>query len=117
MSPNLGRARLLASDVDRFLAVDGALSHISPQTHEELDGEVKRLLSAAETVARSILIDNRAPLDAVAARLEEVETLEAPELAESLAGVVGRSAELDATWERGRHRYDADASGRSIPRD
>jgi cell division protease FtsH len=117
MSPNLGRARLLASDVDRFLAVDGSLSHISPQTHEELDEEVKRLLSAAESVARAILIDNRAPLDAVAARLEEVETLEGAELEESLAGVMRRSGELHATWEAGRHRYDADASGWSIPRD
>ena len=110
MSPNLGRARLLASDVDRFLAVDGALSHISPQTHEELDEEVRRLLSAAESVARSILIDNRAPLDAVAARLEEVETLEGAELEESLAVVMRRRGELHATWEAGRHSYDADAS-------
>ena len=76
-----------------------------------------RLLSAAESVARSILINNRGPLDAVAARLEEVEALEGAELEESLAGVVRRSGELHATWEAGRHHYDPDASGWSIPRD
>ncbi|MGH2817161.1 MAG: ATP-dependent zinc metalloprotease FtsH [Actinomycetota bacterium] len=117
MSPNLGRARLLASDVDRFLAGDGTLSHISPQKHEEFDEEVRRLLIAAESEARDILMENRARLDAVAAQLEEVETLEGAELEESLTGVVGKGDGFQATWRVDLARRDRDASGWSIPRD
>jgi cell division protease FtsH len=117
MSPNLGRARLLASDVDRFLAGDGTLSHISPQKHEDLDEEVRRLLIAAESEARDILTENRARLDAVAAQLEEVETLEGAELEESLTGVVGKGDGFQATWRVDLARRDRDASGWSIPRD
>jgi cell division protease FtsH len=117
MSPNLGRARLLASDVDRFLAGDGTLSHISSQTHEEFDEEVKRLLTAAESEARDILTENRARLDAVAARVEEVETLEGSELEEALANVVARGDDFQAMWTADPSRRDRDASGWSLPRD
>ncbi len=87
MSPSLGRARLLASDVDQYLGTDSGFSQISPQTHEFFDAEVARLVAAAETEASRILEANRAFLDEMAQRLEEVETLEGRALDEIMTKV------------------------------
>ena len=76
MSPALGRARLLASDIDQFLGNDSGFTHLSEQTHQEFDKEVRRLLNEGETEAIAILQENRAALDALAKKVEEVETVE-----------------------------------------
>jgi ATP-dependent Zn protease len=80
MSPSLGRARLLASDVDRFLGGDSGFAHLSEQTHEEFDGEIRRLLDEAEREALAILQENRATLDALAERVANDETIEGKDL-------------------------------------
>src|SRR5580700_189807 len=51
-------------------------------TQEVIDQEVSRLLSEAEDRARTLLSDNRPPLDAVVAALLEKETISGDELAE-----------------------------------
>ena len=76
MSPALGRARLLASDIDQFLGNDSGFTHLSEQTHQEFDQEVRRLLNEGETEAIAILEENRAALDTLAAKVEAVETVE-----------------------------------------
>ena len=76
MSPTLGRARLLASDVDQFLGSDSAFAHISEETHQEFDKEIRRLLHEGEVEAIAILEENRAALDALAKKVEDVETVE-----------------------------------------
>ena len=76
MSPALGRARLLASDIDQFLGNDSGFTHLSEQTHQEFDQEVRRLLNEGESEAIAILEENRAALDGLAAKVEEVETVE-----------------------------------------
>jgi cell division protease FtsH len=93
MSPRLGRARLLARDVDAFLDAEVPLAAISGHTHQELDGEVRRLLNEAERHATAVLITHRSVLDDVAGRLEVAETLEASEL-EPLLTVVQPEVEL-----------------------
>ena len=87
MSPLLGRARLLASDVDQFLGGSSGFAHLSEQTHEEFDSEIRRLLNEAENEAIRILENNREALDAMATKLEELETLEG-KLLDSLMAVV-----------------------------
>ncbi len=75
-SPALGRARLVASETDQFLNNDLGLSELSAGTHEAMDQEVERLLSAAEHDARGVLELNREHLDKMSARLQDEETLE-----------------------------------------
>jgi cell division protease FtsH len=76
MSPQLGRARLLASDIDQFLGNDSGFAHLSEETHQEFDKEVRRLLNEGEAEAIKILDENRAALDALAKKVESVETVE-----------------------------------------
>ena len=76
MSPALGRARLLLSDVDQYLGGDSAFSNLSSETHVEFDNEVRRLLAEAEKQARALLEANRPQLNEMAERLEVDETLE-----------------------------------------
>ena len=76
MSPALGRARLLASDIDQFLGNDSGFAHLSEETHQEFDKEVRRLLTEAEREAIKILEENREALDALAAKVESSETVE-----------------------------------------
>ncbi len=87
MSPALGRARLLASDVDQYLGGDSGFSNLSSQTHVEFDNEVRRLLAEAESQARRLLEANRDVLDEMSERLEVEETLEGAALAELLRDV------------------------------
>jgi cell division protease FtsH len=87
MSPALGRARLLASDIDAFLGGEASFAALGSQTHEEFDAEVRRLLAEAEAEARRILTEQRTVLDEMAAKLEEMETLEGKAL-EALVGAV-----------------------------
>jgi cell division protease FtsH len=48
---------------------------------EEIDGEVRKLISEAYDIAKRVLTENRDKLDAIAQRLIEVETLDAKEFA------------------------------------
>ena len=80
MSPALGRARLLLGDADQYLGGESAFANLSSQTHVEFDLEVRRLLAEAESQARKTLEANRALLEEMAARLEEMETIEGPPL-------------------------------------
>ena len=80
MSPALGRARLLLGDADQYLGGESAFANLSSQTHVEFDLEVRRLLAEAESQARKILEANRELLEEMAARLEEMETIEGPPL-------------------------------------
>ena len=93
MSPALGRARLLASDVDQYLGGDSAFSNLSQQTHVEFDNEVRRLLEEAETQAGKLLEANRELLNEMAERLEVDETLEGTAL-DGILKRVPRSEEL-----------------------
>ncbi len=57
--------------------VDG--SEFSQKVSEEIDGEVRRIISEAHEKARSILTTHKTAFDAIAARLVKVETLERKE--------------------------------------
>jgi len=74
MSP-LGLRAFLPSD-------PGEPRSFSEQMATQVDAEVDHLLVEAQNRARHVLLERRAILDALAARLLEVETMEAVELAE-----------------------------------
>ena len=50
------------------------------ETARVIDGEVKRIIDAAEATAHQILLDRRATLDTVSERLLEKEVIEGEEL-------------------------------------
>jgi cell division protease FtsH len=52
----------------------------SEKIAEEIDDEVRRIIEAAHTLARTIIRENRSKLDHLARRLMEVETMEGDEL-------------------------------------
>jgi cell division protease FtsH len=87
MSPALGRARLLVSDIDAFLGGDAGFASLGSETHEAFDAEVRRLLAEAETEAHRILSEQRTTLDEMAAKLEELETLEGKALEDLVSNV------------------------------
>ena len=87
MSPRLGRARLLASDIDQFLGGDSGFAHLSERTHEEFDQEVRRLLDEGEREAIRILEENRPALNALASKVENEETVEGKNLYGMLTAV------------------------------
>ena len=89
MSAQMGRRRLLAtSNGDGYLGADGdgtRLEAVSGQTMQEFDGEVKRLLEAAEHKAAEVLNFHREALERMAEALEVEETLEGSVLESFLA--------------------------------
>jgi cell division protease FtsH len=89
MSAQMGRRRLLAaSNGDGYLGADGdgtRLEAVSGQTMQEFDGEVKRLLEAAEHKAGEVLSHHRDALERMAEALEMEETLEGSTLEGFLA--------------------------------
>ena len=103
MSPTLGRARLLASDVDQFLGSDSAFAHISEETHQEFDHEIRRLLHEGEVEAMRILEENRSILDRLATWVNENETAEGKDLMKVLSEVPSNLERLS--------RVFGDASG------
>jgi cell division protease FtsH len=87
MSDKLGKARLLAPDADEFLDAEVPLGAVSGLTHQEVDAEIRASLAEAQRQATQILLTHQSTLDALATRLEEVETLEGEDLEELLAAV------------------------------
>jgi cell division protease FtsH len=87
MSERLGWLRFLAPDVDSFLDADVPLANISGMTHQEIDGEMKRIIEDARRDTFELLTNHRDVLDTLAARLEAEETLEGPDLESVLSAV------------------------------
>jgi cell division protease FtsH len=58
----------------------------SEEAAEEIDREVKRIVSTAYDRAKSVLIENRHKLESVAEALIEVETLDRAAFEELMAG-------------------------------
>jgi cell division protease FtsH len=116
MSPNLGRARLLASDIDQFLGNDSGFAHLSEKTHEEFDLEIRRLLHEGELEAIRILEENRSALEALARKVEDEETVEGANLYGMLTEVPADIKRLSKVFGEpqgnGRVMGDANASAR-----
>jgi cell division protease FtsH len=96
MSARLGRARLVSKNVDEFLDAEAALAAVSAATHEEVDDEIRRILSECERQATQRLSAHRATLDVLASTLEREETLEGAELESILAAIVPGEAPVPA---------------------
>ena len=103
MSPALGRSRLLASDVDQYLGADQSLAQLSETTRTQFDGEVRRLIDAAETEARRLLKSNIDYVKALAVKLQKDETVEGPALAGMLEGIPVDEARLAAPFSMNGH--------------
>jgi cell division protease FtsH len=80
MSAALGRLRLMSSSGGYLGEGTAIIEEVSDATLASFDDEVRRLLAAAEAQATATLEDNAELLEHLAARLEEVETLEGEEL-------------------------------------
>jgi cell division protease FtsH len=93
MSERLGRARLVAKNVDEFLDAEAALSAVSATTHQEVDEEIRRILGESEREASRILAQHRDSLDRLSIALETEESLEGAQLEELLA-TLSPNAEL-----------------------
>ena len=80
MSAALGRLRLMSTSGGYLGQGTAVIDDVSDATLAGFDDEVRRLLAAAEAQATATLEDNAELLEHLAARLEEVETLEGEEL-------------------------------------
>ncbi|MDP6934083.1 MAG: hypothetical protein QGG40_14255, partial [Myxococcota bacterium] len=77
MSEVVGPVHLVGERGSIFLGRDfGRTDDFSEETARAVDGEVKRILDAAYTLARTVLVDNRHILDNIAQVLLEKETLD-----------------------------------------
>jgi cell division protease FtsH len=87
MSEKIGPVSFDDDSGDVFLGRDFVTrKNYSERTAEEIDEEVKDLLSRLYHEARDLLVDNRESLDRIADALLERETLEAADLRRLLAG-------------------------------
>jgi len=84
MSDEVGMTRLFGPDSSAFLGDETPLADISAETKAAADAAIRRLIADAETEARVLLEHHRAVLDAFAATLAEVETLEGAALQQHL---------------------------------
>jgi cell division protease FtsH len=97
MSDELGPQQLGQKNGEPFLGRD--LAHqpnYSDRVAAQIDAEIRRLIDAAHTEAREILVANRKTLDRLAQALIEKETLDTPEVAEILAEVQVRPSRVAA---------------------
>ncbi|MDQ3915881.1 MAG: ATP-dependent zinc metalloprotease FtsH [Actinomycetota bacterium] len=115
MSPNLGRARLLASDAEVYLGGDTGLAQLSDPTHTAMDAEIGRILEAAEAEAARIIEANLDILHRMAAQLKELETLEGIALHKVLREVDEAKLQMDGVFSKtsGNGAKTAGAAGRA----
>jgi cell division protease FtsH len=92
MSEQLGRVRLAVSDAHGYLDAATELLPLATSTHEQVDGEVRRLVEEAFERAVRVLARHRSCLDTLIDRLLEQETVEGDALATLLSGVEAREA-------------------------
>jgi cell division protease FtsH len=87
MSDAIGPVSFDDDSGDVFLGRDFVTrKNYSEKTAEQIDGEVKRLLSELYQAAKRLLLENRVLLDRIAEALLERETLETADLARLLEG-------------------------------
>jgi ATP-dependent Zn protease len=104
----VGPLRMLGIDADAFLPGEAELSPLlSGAAVEALNREVRRLADAARQRATDLLVYHQGDLEALAARLVEMETVEGPELEGSLVAVGPEAALLPRS---GRKRGSAAAA-------
>jgi cell division protease FtsH len=85
MSDKLG-AIDYANERESFLGIQQGASHVSPETQEMIDHEVRRLVDDGYETAKRILTERRDDLDRLAKGLLEYETLTGDEIRKVLAG-------------------------------
>ena len=105
MSEKLGWLRYRDNQEEVFLGHSVARSqHVSEETAQLIDAEIRRLIEEAEGVARKILTDNLDELHQLASALLEYETLNGEEAKRAIRGEdIGRSEQRPAVGHA-RHR-------------
>ena len=104
------RRRLVAPATEDFLGEGSSIGHVSALTHQEMEGEVDRLLESAEEEATALLTRHREVLAALAERLEAEESIEGPDL-EAILALVRPEVSLFGGVVAERHRETAAAEG------
>ena len=114
MSSVLGLVRLMGSDADIYLGGESnTMSTAAPATLQEFDNEVREAVAMANQRAIRILTEHRSLLDALVARLLEVETLEGHELFDALqpAAPPSKSVPKNGATTKPRARRKAAPAG------
>ncbi len=85
MSDNLGNIDY-ANEQQTYLGPTSAGSHLGPETQEQIDIEVRKLVDEGYTTAKNILKKEKKKLDLLANGLLEYETLTGSEITQVLSG-------------------------------
>jgi ATP-dependent Zn protease len=104
MSDEIGMSRLYGADSSAFLGDETPLADIAPETKAAADAAIRRLITEAETEARVLLEHHRPLLDAFAATLAEVETLEGDPLQRHLDDLRSRMQPVGKATVRAQRR-------------
>jgi cell division protease FtsH len=95
MSDILGRVRYKGSDNSGYLGMGGQDGDYSEETRREIDQEVKRIISEAESLAIKVLTDNMHHLHNVTNALLEYESLSGKEVKQIIDGEEIRTYDSD----------------------
>jgi cell division protease FtsH len=86
MSEGIGPVRITAPDAEVFLGRDlAALQHVSPETLDKLDVEIRMLVEEGMRIARTRLQERRAQVELLADELDAYETVDGDRLVRLLA--------------------------------
>ena len=70
--------------------------NMSEETMRKVDGEIRKIIDQQYAVARKLLEDNRDKVEAMAAALLELETIDADQIADIMGGKPSLTLELDS---------------------
>jgi cell division protease FtsH len=115
MSEQIGPVRVL-NRYAGYLASETSIEGVSERTLQDLDDEVKRLITLAEDRATAVLRDHATQLKEMAARLQEAETLEETALQSFLESVQDRTELLRNGTSNGAATKTANTPSRTRPR-
>lgn len=89
MSDALGTMVYAGSEQDSFFG-NMSSKTVSEATQQKVDAEIRRILDEQYGLARKLLEDNRAKVEAMAAALMEYETIDADQINDIMAGITVR---------------------------
>lgn len=89
MSDALGTMVYAGSEQDSFFG-NMSSKTVSEATQQKVDAEIRRILDEQYGLARKLLEDNRAKVEAMAAALMEYETIDADQINDIMAGIAAR---------------------------
>ena len=111
MSDAMGTMVYTGSEQDSFF---GSMSSktVSEATQQKVDAEIRRILDEQYAIARKLLEDNRDKVEAMASALMELETIDADQINDIMAGLPVRAPK--PSQSKITPTKDADSSGPTV---